>query len=87
MSEKESILQEAQRLVGGDRQSAYGHPSEHFAAVAAMWTVIVGAPVKPQHVPLCMIALKLVREAHVPKRDNRTDIAGYSQTLDMLENA
>ena len=52
-----------------------------------MWTVILGAPVKPQHVPLCMIALKLVREAHVPKRDNRTDIAGYSQTLDMLESA
>ena len=84
MSERESILQEAQRLVGGDRQSAYGHPSEHFRAVATMWSVLIGAPVKPEHVPLCMAALKLVRESHVHRRDNLTDCAGYMATLAML---
>ena len=38
---------------------------------------------EPEQVPLCMIAVKISRECHEPKRDNMIDIAGYAETLDM----
>ena len=34
----------------------------------------------------CMIAVKISRECHRPKRDNRVDIAGYAEALDMVVN-
>ncbi len=73
-----NILEEAQKLVTGDRNESYGDADKEFRKVAAMWTAILGADVDPRSVALCMIALKLVREAHQHKRDNLVDIAGYS---------
>jgi len=35
-------------------------------------------------VPLCMIAVKLARQAHRHKRDNLVDIAGYARTAAMI---
>lgn len=49
-----------------------------------MWSVILGVEVKPEHVPLCMITAKISRECHSPKQDNRIDIAGYAETLEMV---
>jgi len=36
---------------------------------------------------MCLIALKLVRELHRAKRDNRVDICGYAGLLDHLQKA
>lgn len=80
----ESVLSAAQTIVHGERAAMYGHPTDHFSRVAQMWSAILEAPVRPEHVGLCLIALKLAREAHAPKRDNRVDIAGYAETLEML---
>jgi hypothetical protein len=33
----ETILEEAMRIVDGDRRAAYGHPSDNFASTASMW--------------------------------------------------
>lgn len=81
----ETILQEAQRIVHGDRQTSYGHPIEDFTRTGIMWGPLLGLDaVPPATVAMCMIAVKLSRECHRPKRDNRTDIAGYAETLDMV---
>lgn len=81
----ETILEEAQRLVHGDRGADYGHPIEDFTRTGRIWGAILGTdPVPPAKVALCMIGVKLSREVHAPKRDNRTDIAGYAETLDMV---
>ena len=37
----ESCLQEAERLVYGDRGAAYGHPAEDYAATGAMWGALL----------------------------------------------
>jgi len=50
-----------------------------------MWSAILGVPVTPQQAILCMIAVKISRESRKAKRDNRTDIAGYAECLDMIE--
>lgn len=87
MSQKQlaSILNEAAGLVHGNRQEDYGDPLQSLERVAMMWSAILGVTVKPEQVPLCMIALKISRECHRPKRDNRVDIAGYAELLQIID--
>jgi hypothetical protein len=80
----ENILEEANRLVHGDRQAAYGHPLDDFTKTATMWSAILGAPVTAEQVGLCMIAVKISRQCNAPKRDNMTDAAGYAATVQMV---
>jgi len=81
----ETVLEEAQRLVHGDRGADYGHPIEDFTRTGIMWGAIFGIEaVPPEKVAMAMIAVKLSRECNRPKRDNRADIAGYAETLDMV---
>jgi hypothetical protein len=75
---KQSILQSAHELINGQRRKDYGHPSENFADIAAMWAVILGAPVAPEQVILCMIALKMCRlKNSLDHADSWLDVAGY----------
>ena len=86
----ESVLDEAKRITASDRQNDYGDPADDFARTARMWTGILagrlrdGAEVTAMDVPLCMIAVKLARQAHRHKRDNLVDIAGYARTAAMV---
>jgi len=80
----ETVLQEADRIVASDRNSDYGHPYEDFSRTTLFWQGILGIPIKPEQVGLCMIGVKLSRECHKPKRDNRTDLAGYAKTVDLV---
>jgi|DewCreStandDraft_4_1066084.scaffolds.fasta_scaffold125784_2 hypothetical protein len=85
-----SILDTAKRITSGERQEDYGHPSDDFERAAQMWTAILGEKLHPQEkvtaddIPLCMIAVKLARQAHRHKRDNLVDIAGYARTAAMV---
>lgn len=81
----DSILAEAHRLVHGPRNEDYGPPNEDFTRAGRMWGAILGIDdVPPEHVGLCMIALKIAREVHRPKHDNRVDIAGYAEAVDSI---
>lgn len=80
--EHKSILLEAEHLVHGDRNKDYGPPIEDFTRSAKMWSAILGIEVRPEQIPLCMIAIKLSRECNRPKRDNMVDIAGYAETCE-----
>lgn len=75
----------AASLISGDRQGSYGRAIEDFSATAEIWTAILrrkgmlatGSAIDAHAVALCMAGLKLSREAHRPKEDNRVDGAGY----------
>jgi len=83
--EPETILQEAQRLVHGDRGKAYGHPIDDYTRTGRMWGAILGIPgIDPRICTLMMAAVKISREVNAPKRDNRTDLAGYAECCDMV---
>jgi|GEM_PF-193842 len=61
------------------REKEYGPAHEHFNSVAVFWSLILGRDVWPEHVPLCMMAVKLSRLAHDPSHfDSLVDIAGYA---------
>ena len=84
----ESILTEAQRVVHGDRNDAYGHPLTDFQRVAGIWSEILQTPITPTQVGLCLVGLKLARAAiqsSAIRRDTLVDIAGYAETLSMLQ--
>ena len=81
----ESVLIEAERLTTGARQESYGHPADDYAKVAQMWSAILGTEVTPQQAIMCMICIKISRELNLPSRDNRVDMAGYANCLDMVE--
>lgn len=81
----ETVLEEAQRLVFGPRQKAYGHPFDDFGRTGRMWGAILGIPdVPPEKVGLCMVALKVSRECNGHARDNVVDGAGYWGTVDLI---
>jgi len=79
------VFDEAKTLITNDRQSTYGHPLDDFSKTALIWQAILGVPVTPEQVALCMVGVKISREVHMPKRDNIVDAVGYLGTLTMIQ--
>jgi hypothetical protein len=64
------------------RERSYGPPAESFEAIAARWSLVLGIPVTPAQVALCLIDLKLARLTHDPTHlDSIVDVAGYAACL------
>lgn len=81
-----SILTEARALIVGDRHNDYGDAREDFEGTAKIWGVILGKDVSARQVAMCMVALKLRREAMQSKHDNRLDMIGYAALLEYVTN-
>tara|TARA_Y100001973_G_C5201560_1_gene338125 strand:- start:2641 stop:2904 length:264 start_codon:yes stop_codon:yes gene_type:complete len=75
---REKILQEAERLINGDRAKDYGDAYVNHKRIADIWSVVFGHEVTVKQVYLCMIALKLARLVHEDKEDSWVDICGYA---------
>lgn len=81
---------EAADLVLGPRGEYYDHPYDNFQRTAHLWTGILysklkeGQAIDPDEVSLCLVALKLAREAFRHKRDNIVDGHGYLITHMMV---
>jgi hypothetical protein len=81
----ETILEEAQRLVHGDRGADYGHPVDDYTRTGRLWGAILGLPdLDPRLCALMMAAVKVSREVNKHKRDNLTDLAGYAECAQMI---
>lgn len=80
----ESVLLEADGLVNGARNADYGTVQDNYGRIASI-SQLLGVSVTPKDVLLIMIATKLARHAHRPKRDNLVDLAGYTELLSKWE--
>lgn len=87
---RETVLAEAERVINGQRQGAYGHPEQNFTRIADLWNAyfkgigFIGV-VTPQDTALMMILLKVARlEATPDHRDSLVDICGYAGTVEKL---
>jgi len=88
------VLDDAKRLVHGDRGKNYGHPIKDFTCIAGQITAIFrrkgylkdDVDFAPQDIPLIMQAVKISRECNQHKKDNCVDGAGYWETLAMVED-
>lgn len=82
--------EEADSLIHGNRNEAYGPPAEDFAATAAFWTTWlrhkygVDITLDAHDIPYMMSLLKHSREANFHTVDNAVDICGYMGTDEMV---
>ena len=80
-----SILEEAQNLTSGTRQTDYGHPLDDYTRTAELWTALLRHKLKPgesiewSDAIRCMCTVKLSRDVHRMTRDNMVDAAGYAR--------
>jgi hypothetical protein len=91
----DSILHHAHELVFGERNEAYGHPSENFDNIALLWNAYISIK---QHYQgrgsvllnnidiaalniLQKVARVAVNQSHM---DSWTDIAGYAGTAERI---
>ena len=75
---KQSILTEAQSIISGSRNEAYGDHERECERIAAIWNVLVeGRTITADLVDMMMVTMKMVRETHRSKRDNLVDMLGY----------
>jgi hypothetical protein len=77
----EELIEEAIRLVNTDRQASYDHPFDNFTRISLIWSAILDKEITPEQVALCMVGVKIAREAYAPKDDNIIDGVGYFLTL------
>lgn len=81
----EDHMAEANSLVNGDRQAAYGSPRPSYVAQAQVWSGLLAhklkEPLTPEDVALLLAGMKLVREIRKHKRDNVVDVHGYMLVL------
>ena len=74
-----NILGRAQYLLAEDRQDTYGDARDTHQKIADMWSMILGCPVRPHQVAMCMVAVKLVRATKSPAHaDSYIDAAAYA---------
>lgn len=69
---------EKQNPIVEDRRAIREAPGPHFVRVAKMWSAVLGHHVDASQVVLCMVALKVAREAGRHDSDNMADAEGYS---------
>jgi len=75
---REQVLTTAETLVNGPRARDYGEPRTNFGRIAELWAPILGVPIDPAQVALCLTQLKIARLIHSPAHeDSWVDAAGY----------
>lgn len=82
--QRESVLQEAERIINGPRREDYGPADESFKEIAALWSVVLEREVTSEEVCLCMLMLKVSRLKSGWDRDSVVDLCGYAGLLEVL---
>ena len=87
-----SCLEEAAKIIHGNRQDDYGTPEDSFQRIADYWNAYlchnsvtdVEHSLYAKDVAMMMVLFKIAREEHQHKHDNCTDICGYTAILDNM---
>lgn len=86
------LLQRANELIGGDRQSDYGNKLQNFSQIAMLWQGTLAAKLAPasiitaEDVALCMMQVKIARLVKSPDHeDSILDVAGYAGCYEAVQ--
>jgi hypothetical protein len=89
---RETVLEEADRIVNGSRNASYGDPAGNHGCTAAMVTaylrrrgyLVEGAEVDDYDICWINTLQKASRDANTRKRDNLVDAAGYMRNAELI---
>ncbi len=70
--------------IADEREAQYGDCKENFEEIAAVLDAMFALPLSPVQVVKVMIAVKVAREKHKQKKDNRADLINYVAILNRL---
>ena len=71
-------LEEAAKIVTGQRQFDYGNKYENHKNISDLWSAYLGKEVLPHDVAICMLLVKVARLKHRKTEDCYLDMAGYA---------
>jgi hypothetical protein len=83
--EVDSILEEAQDILEGDRESDYGDPVANFNRISDIASSILNETITPEQCVVVMMAVKLSREQYRHKRDNLVDLVAYTEIYNRIK--
>jgi hypothetical protein len=76
---RSELLEEANRVIGGDRAETYGDARTSFERIGRLWSDLIGVDITATDVARMMIAMKLSRlHLKAGHGDSWLDIAGYA---------
>jgi hypothetical protein len=92
MKQNKPLLQRANELIGGQRQTDYGGKLQNFSQIAMLWTgtfahkLLPGQAFTPEDVALGMAQVKIARLAKSPDHeDSILDVAGYAGCYEAVQ--
>ena len=83
---KETVLHEAERIIYGDREMTYGHPSKNLWTIAKFWGEYLGTTLTAKDVCVMMMLLKIARlRNNQNHRDSIVDTIGYAALMERCD--
>lgn len=79
------LLQDAIKLVEGDRQKEYGDKLKNHQNIADLWSVFLKKKITPHDVAICMALVKVARLMNQHKKDSYLDMAAYAAIAGEIE--
>ena len=78
MSNTKEFLEEAIKLVGGQRQKDYGDKTQNHRNIANLWSAYLGYPITAENVAIMMCLLKIARtKLGATSKDTYIDMSAY----------
>tara|TARA_R110002020_G_scaffold432446_1_gene642466 strand:- start:51 stop:407 length:357 start_codon:yes stop_codon:yes gene_type:complete len=81
----QSLLDEAKKLIGGDRQEDYGDKLKNHQNIANFWSIFLEKQITPHDVAICMALVKVARLMNQHKKDSYLDMAAYAAIAGEIE--
>ena len=81
----QEILEEANKLIGGNRNDDYGDKLTNHQNIAALWSIFLRKTMTPHDVAMCMALVKVARLMHAHKKDSYLDLAAYAAIAGEIE--
>lgn len=81
-----ALIEEAIRILHGDRAECYGDIFESFSRIACFWTTYLGVEISAVDVAQMMLLLKVSRQRNRHKRDNVVDQINYAIVTGLLND-
>tara|TARA_R110002110_G_scaffold131377_4_gene312204 strand:+ start:1216 stop:1566 length:351 start_codon:yes stop_codon:yes gene_type:complete len=79
------ILEEAIKLIGGDRNTDYGDRLTNHQNIAKLWSVVLKKEITAHDVAICMALVKIARLVHSHKKDSYIDASAYMAIAGEIE--